>query len=152
MKLLLRALAAFYDWLVCLCIMSWVVWGELLLHRLLGLSSGAWTDIQVGWSCELVRFGERNGLPAWKLSLLDSLPWLAELTALYAVSILIVMLLRRILRVTPGEWTFSVRRPPASPAPGGIGRLLLRVLAGLAAFVVGVVLWTLASITYLDPV
>ena len=149
-RLFQRFAAGLYDWVLCLVVVAWVFWDELFLHRYLGLSPSAWMNHQICWGCELVRYGAKEGLASWRLDILEELPFGLEALALSAGAFLFARVLRRLLRVTPGEWTFSLRRPP-SPPPRLPARLL-RIAAGLAALAAVAVLWSLADILWLNPV
>jgi hypothetical protein len=137
-----RALAWLYDFSAALFVVAFVLWEELVLNRLLKCPGQAWSDFQTSWSVELERYAEQNGLAAWRAGLLSSLPMGLENAILLLAAVLLVLLLRRFLRVTPGEWTFSSRRSPAPLPPPGFGRSLLRAAAGLAAFAAILLLWT----------
>lgn len=137
-----RFLAWLYDFSAALFVVTFVLWEELILNRLLQLPGQAWSDFQTSWSIELERYAGQNGLAAWRAGLLSSLPMEFENALLLLASILLVLLIRRFLRVTPGEWTFSSRRTPAQPPSPGFGRSLLRATAGLAAFAAILILWT----------
>lgn len=147
-----RLLAWLYDFALALFVAGWVVWDTLVLGGLLGYSSGAWADQMVSWDVALSRYGEQRGFADWLPGLLGCLPWLLELGFLLAVAALLVRLLRRFARVTPGEWAFSVRRAPSPPPAGGFVRGFLRAAGGIAAFAAVLFLWSLLDLFVLDPV
>jgi hypothetical protein len=149
---LLRILGWTYDFLLSLFVVSCVLWDELVLHGLFGLSSGAWTDHQVGRSEALYKIGQQHGLAEWQADLLSCLPELLEFIGVMTLSVLLVLWFRRLLRTTPGEWSFSVRRPPLPPPAGGFLRRFFRVAAGFAALVGAVILWGILELWVLDPV
>lgn len=147
-----RVLAWLYDSALALLVAGWVVWDGLVLGWLLGYSSGAWADQMVSWDVALFRYGKQRGFADWLAGLLGCLPWLVELGILLTAAAVLVHLLRRCVRVTPGECTFSVRRPPMS-APGGRSvRGLLRAAGGIAAFAAVLLLWSLLDLFVLDPI
>lgn len=147
-----RMLAWAYDFLLALFVVSWVIWDALVLDCLFGCSSGAWTDYQVARSEALCKFGRQRALSEWQTDLLSCLPELLECIVLVALSLLLVRWFRRFVRTTPGEWTFSVRRDPSPPPAGGFPRRVCRAVAGLAAFIAVVILWTLLEMYVLDPI
>ena len=149
---LLRLSAWTYDFLLALFIVFCVVWDELVLHGLFGFTSGAWTDHQVGRSEALYKLGKQHALGEWQADLLSCLPELLEFVGVMALSVLLVRWFRRLLRTTPGEWAFSVRRPPLPPPVGGVLRRILRVAAGFFALVGVVILWIILELWVLDPV
>lgn len=147
-----RILAWLYDFALALFVAGWVVWDTLVLGCLLGYTSGAWSDQMAIWDEALSRYGHQRGLPDGLTALLANLPWFLETGLLLAASVLLVRMLRRVTRATPGEWTFSVRRPPLPPPAGGFVRVLLRAAVGITAFAALFVLWVLLDMTVFDPI
>lgn len=148
----LRVLAWGYDFLFALFVVSWVIWGELVLNRLFGVGSGAWADCKMCAEEALYQFELKRGLAAWQAHFLSCLPELFEYVLLWILAALLVRWMRRVVRTTPGEWTFSVRRNPCPAPVGGWRRHLGRSLAGIAAFAALVILWTILDMWLLDPV
>ncbi len=146
-----RILACSFDFALALFFAWGIVWNTLVLQGLLGFSGGAWADQMAALDAALRRFALQRGLRESTAALLGNLPWLLELALLLAAAALLVRLLRRFARVTPGEWTFSVRRPPLPPPSGGTARLLLRAAVGLVAFAAVLVLWSILDFFVLDP-
>lgn len=147
-----RVLAWGYDFLLALFVVSWVIWGELVLNRLFGVGSGAWVDYKVGWEEALYQFELKRGLADGQAHFLSCLPELFEYAVLWILAALVVRGMRRVFRRTPGEWTFSVGRGPGAAPAGGWWRRLGRGIAGIAGFVALVILWTILDMWVLDPV
>lgn len=154
-----KALSAFirisawvYDFLLAVFVVSCVLWDELVLHGLFGFSSGAWTDHQVGRSEALYKLGKQHALAEWQADLLSCVPELLEFIGVMTLSVLLVRWFRRLLRTTPGEWAFSVRRAPIPPPAGGFRRRVSRIAAGFVALVGIVILWGILELWVLDPV
>ena len=149
---LLRLAAWTYDFLLALFAVSCVLWDELVLHGLFGYTSGAWTDHQVGRSEALYKLGQQRGLAEWQADLLSCVPELLEFIGVMTITLLLVHWFRRLVRTTPGEWAFSVRRVPLPPPAGGVGRRLLRIAAGFGALLGVVILWLILEMWVLDPI
>lgn len=147
-----RELACLYDFAFALFVAGWVVWDNLVLGWMLGYPSGAWGDQMVSWDIALSQYGKQRGFADWLAGLLGYLPWLLELVILLAVAAVFVRLLRRVVRVTPGEWTFSVRRDPMPPSDGEFVRGLFRAGGGIAAFAAVLLLWSMLDLFVLDPI
>lgn len=149
---LLRMFAWTYDFALALFVVAWVVWDEWVLHRLFGCGTGAWLDYHAAWMESIYKHCKQQNVAEWKADVLSCLPDLLEYSILWILSALLVHWGRRLLGTTPGEWTFSVRRPPLPPPAGGLWRRLLRAAAGIAALLAVLVLWALLDLQVLDPV
>ncbi len=144
-------LAWLYDWLAAWSILACVVWEELILRRLLSIHPGAHADYLVGWGEELARHARESGLFPWRQAVAANLPWAVETVAVGALAAFSALLLHRMLRVTPGEWMFSVRRPPHARPTDGFFRKILRAAVGLAAFAGCAVAWGVLDVFLLNP-
>lgn len=134
---LLRASAWLYDFVIAFIVVAWWVWGALVQRWIFGCSGQAWVDYSMGWEQDIYAFELERGLSEGLAHFIAGLPLLFEYVLLMTLSALLVRWVRRFVRTTPGEWTFSVRREPLPPPGGGVSRRLGRIVAGLVALFVG---------------
>lgn len=135
-RILLRMMAWLYDFVIVFVVVAWGFWSNLVWWRVFGVSPGS--DYAEGWEQDIYAFELKRGLSEGMARFVAELPWWFEFVFLVTLSALLVRWTRRFVRTTPGEWTFSVRRAPRRPPADGISRRLARILAGIFALFVGV--------------
>lgn len=139
--------ASCYDFLCCWIVADWIVWQELVWHRMLGTSGQAQADCAASLGHKLVNLGRDAGFPEWSLGFLLEIPWIVLFLAPpLMLSVAATWCMRRHFRSSPGRWTFC------TTADRSMFCRIGRIAAGIAGLFAFLVAWTIVVVEFLDPI